>query len=381
MNDLKKTAIITYYYQSINYGGNLQAYALCKKLNDMGSDAEQLCFDARGESIKSGSLSQRIKRLLRKVKRLFLKKENTGFNKEVFTKREKAFYNFNSVLTPHSKDVYTRDTIKNCADNYDIFITGSDQVWNPNWYVPAYFLDFVSSPQKKVSYATSFGVSNFTEEQKSVIKAHLSDFSMISLRENSVLEDDEVFPVQPEVLVDPTLLLSKKEWESLCLDCPVKEDYVFCYFFGDFEKSRELAKKYALENNLKLVSIPHLNGYNPNDVGLADEEFIDASPEMFITLIKNAKCVFTDSFHAVVFSGILEKEYFVFERSANDTMKSRIYSITKLFHSEDRFLNGDESVNIEYIRSLSPIDYSRENSELKQMKEKSFSYLERILQL
>ena len=381
MSDLKKTAIITYYYQSINYGGNLQAYALCKKLNDMGTCAEQLCFDARRESIKSGSLTQRIKQFLRRVKRLFSKKGNAGFNKEILKKREKAFHNFNSVLTPHSKDVYNRDTVKDCADNYDIFITGSDQVWNPNWYVPAYFLDFVSSPKKKVSYATSFGVGDFTEEQKSVIKAHLGDFSMISLRENSVLEEGDVFPVKPEVSVDPTLLLSKEEWEALCLECPVKEDYVFCYFFGDLEKSRELAKKYALENNLKLVSIPHLNGYNPKDVDFADKEFIDASPEMFITLIKNAKCVFTDSFHAVVFSGILEKEYFVFARSEKDTMKSRIYSITKLFHTEDRFLNGDERVNTEYIYSLSPIDYGQKNIELEEMKEKSYSYLERVLQL
>lgn len=377
MINLKKVAIITYYYKSINYGGNLQAYALCKKLNDMGGNAEQICFDAQA----SNSFSKRIKNVLRRVGNLFRRKQNTKFNKKLYEKREKAFFNFNSILTTHSKSVYTQDTIKNCVENYEIFITGSDQVWNPNWYVPAYYLNFVSNGKKKVSYATSFGVSSFTEEQKKTIKGHLVDFSLISLRENSLLETEDIFPRKPEVLADPTLLLSREEWATLCLENTIKDDYVFCYFFGDDKKNRLLAREYANKSNYKIVMIPHLNGYNSVDVGFADEEYIDASPERFLTLIRNAKCIFTDSFHAVVFSNIFNKEYYVFKRSEKDTMSSRIYSITKLFHSEERFLHKEEMLNLDYIQARSPIDYNQENFELKELKDKSYSFLEKVLHL
>ena len=99
MINLKKVAIITYYYKSINYGGNLQAYALCKKLNDMGGNAEQICFDAQA----SNSFSKRIKNVLRRVVNLFRREQNTKFNKKLYEKREKAFFNFNSILTIHSQ--------------------------------------------------------------------------------------------------------------------------------------------------------------------------------------------------------------------------------------------------------------------------------------
>lgn len=381
MADLKKIGIITYYYQSINYGGNLQAYALCKKLNDMGGIAEQICFDAQNSSLKSGSLLKWLKQILRRLKKFFWRSPNAKLNKEIYERRKKAFFNFNSLLTPHSKDVYTQDTIKNCIENYDTFITGSDQVWNPNWYIPAYYLNFVPSKKNKVSYATSFGVSIFTEEQINTIQEHLRDFSLISLRENSILETLDVFPVVPEIMVDPTLLLSKEEWEALCLENTIKDNYIFCYFFGSYKLSRILAREYAKKNNCKVVTIPHLNGYNIADVDFADEEYIDASPEMFITLIRGARCIFTDSFHAVVFSNIFQKEYYVFKRSEKDTMSSRIYSITKLFNSEDRFLHKEEMLSVEYIQSRNPINYNQENIQLEILKEKSNSFLEKILQL
>ena len=378
---MKKTAIITYYYNSVNYGGNLQAYALCKKLNDMGGNAEQICFDAQASSLKSGSLKDRVKRILRRVRGAFYKNKNAKFNKELYTKRHKSFSKFNSVLTPHSKAVYNKDTIKNSVDDYDIFITGSDQVWNPNWYVPSYYLDFVPDSKKKVSYATSFGVSNFTEEQKNIIKDHVSTFFAVSLRENSILESEDVFFEKPVITVDPTLLLSKTEWEALCQENTMDSEYVFCYFFGESKKNRAIAKEYAEKNNCKIVAITHLNGYNDADVGFADVERPYASPEEFITLIKNAKCIFTDSFHAVVFSNILQKEYYVFKRSEVDTMSSRIYSITRLFKSEQRFLHAAERQTVEYISSLEPIDYTRENAELQRMKKESESFLKKILQL
>lgn len=379
---MKKIAIITYYYKSLNYGGNLQAYALCKALNGIGGNVEQLCFDAQKTSMKSKPILHQIRHILRKTKNIFWGcTKKSSFNRKIFSQRQKAFYHFNSNLTPHSETIYTQDTIKNCGDKYDIFITGSDQVWNPNWYVSAYFLSFVPSGKKKVSYATSFGVSNFSETEKKIIQKHLSDFSLISLREHSQLEGENVFPFKPEVLLDPTLLLSEEEWSLVCGENPIKESYVFCYFFGESRENRELARKYAQKHKCKIASIPHLNGYNAEDSGFADIEFIDASPEMFLTLIKNAYCVFTDSFHAVVFSNIFRKEYYVFKRSESDTMSSRIDSITKLFHSEERFCQAAERMSMEYIGSLAPLDYASENNDLLALKEKSYSFLNEVLNL
>lgn len=380
VNILKKIGILTYYYDSVNYGGNLQAYALCKKLEKMGYAAEQICFNANVK-VSSKTFKGRIKRILsvikRKVSLLFRYRKNKQSNK-IIEGRKKAFEFFNKALIPHSKKVYTVNNISETNELYNCFIAGSDQIWNLSWYVPTYFLDFVKEPNVKAAYAASFGITSFTSEQKSLIKNHLRDYKMLSLREHSSLENDGVFEFKPEVLADPTLLLTEQDWLEVTAPKIFKEKYIFCYFFGEGVENRLVAAQYARQNGYKIVTIPHLNGENPFDSDFGDLQIEDCSPQEFLSLIKNAEAIFTDSFHAVVFSYIFKKNFFVFKRNRNDSMSSRIYSITQLFGTEERFCSNEDMVSVDYISSVPDHDYSVENHDLVELINKSEEYLHNI---
>ena len=289
--------------------------------------------------------------------------------------RQAVFEYFNKKLIPHSKKIYTIDTISETNKIYDCFVAGSDQIWNLNWYVPTYYLDFVNKIHSKISYAASFGITNFTTEQKEKIKQHLKDYKMLSLREHSSLESEGVFPFDAKILADPTLLLNQEDWDKLACPRMEKDNYMFCYFFGDNQQSRSLAKEYAKLNHLKMVTIPHLNEENLLDVQFGDSQIEVCSPEMFLSLIKNSECVFTDSFHAVVFAYIFKKNFFVFERTKKDTMSSRIYSITELFNAKDRFCYNENQLDINYIQRVKPLNYDMENCRLNQLIKESEEYL------
>ena len=141
--------IVTLYHDSTNYGGNLQAYALCAVLTKQGYKAEQICFSIHDVSLKDRfsvkSTKEVILSLLRRVKRFlkkpFLKKE--AIHDNFSSIRRKSFYHFNHDLIPHSDKVYSQLDIAEALDIYDMFITGSDQVWNFAWYNPICFLNFV----------------------------------------------------------------------------------------------------------------------------------------------------------------------------------------------------------------------------------------------
>ena len=388
---MKKIGIITHYYKSINYGGNLQAYALCRCLNSSGYNAEQICFSVRPIAKREKFLKQKsIKGLLKLSVRLVQKilieapiaylKRLEDEKKQVSERRFRAFENFNNQLTPNSKIVYRFDNISDCLQNYSAFITGSDQVWNFAWYNPACFLDFVPSDKIKLSYAASIARDSLTEEQKDIFRKSLKDYKAISVREKSAEKLLEgLAPVSVQTVLDPTLLLTREEWDEVCAERVIEEDYVFCYFLGDNKKERRIAKQFAQKQGLNLVALPHTAGIKLMDRNFGDERLYDASPEQFLSLIKHAKYVFTDSFHAVVFSNIYQKQYFVFHRSAKGEMSSRIVDITQMFGQTERFCAGKERESIAYVASLADIDYTKENPEFDRLKKDSIAFLENNL--
>lgn len=387
-NEMKKIGIITQYYKSKNLGGNLQAYALCNFLREQGFDAEQICFQRTRKKTFKRSI---VRRVLSKGKRLlihpirelrasknakFLEKVQRRY--QIAERQTRAFEAFNNHI-PHSNNVYNESTIVDCVNDYDIFITGSDQVWNLDWYEPVYFLDFVPSSKPKISYAASMGMDCLTNEQELLVKNSLKDFKAISVREKSAGDLIKgLVPVQPIDVVDPVLLLGREDWDRICDESVKGQDYVCCYFLGRNKKARELAQKFAKEKGLKLFSIPYWS-LLPIDFNKNVENMFDLTPGQFIGLIKNAKYIFTDSFHAVVFSFIYQKQYFVFNRDTKGAMNSRIKNITDLFHTSERFCDGKEKENLQYISTLKDIDYSQTNNNVEALKKESMDFLKRNL--
>ena len=288
---------------------------------------------------------------------------------------------FNQNLIAHSGNVFDSKNIIECITQYDAFITGSDQVWNFTWYNPEFFLDFVPSDKIKLSYAASIACDHLTNSQKEIFRNSLKDYKAVSVREKSAVNlISDLSPVPVENVLDPTLLLDRSDWDEICSDRVIADDYVFCYFLGENKQSRKLAERFAKQNNLKLVTIPHAGGWiKLADRNFGDVKLFDATPNDFISLIKHARYVFTDSFHAVVFSYIYQKQYFVFNRNKTGEMSSRIQDITELFGAPSRFCYDASRENFQYLNSLSDIDYTQANPIFEKLKQESIEFLKRNL--
>ncbi|MGI6279791.1 MAG: polysaccharide pyruvyl transferase family protein [Acutalibacteraceae bacterium] len=372
-----KVGIITHYYNSLNYGGNLQAYALCMFLNNHGYDAEQIAFDKSSiKSINPRNIKGNLFRIY--VSAINAKKKilHPKITKALRI-RETSILSFNQNVIPHSPIVYNEPSLEKAADIYDAYITGSDQVWHPSAYCRAYRLDFVPSSKIKLSYAASIAKDYLTEEQLAIFKESLADYTAISVREQSainILKPITKLPI--ELTLDPTLLLNREDWDRLATPRIVSQPYLFCYFLGNDIAARNLAKEYAKRHNLKVVTLPYLTGtFRKCDKKFGDEQLFKISPADFISLIKYADCVFTDSFHATIFSGIYQREYVVFERAAATSMSSRIYSLTWLLETQERFCDIEKKLTVSYIESLPPIDYSRKLERFDRIKEASVKFL------
>lgn len=383
---MKRIGIITQYYRSINYGGNLQSYALCVVLNNMDYSAEQICYSYKRE--KGNGIFQIMTRkgvkeigeiVYRKVRTLFCKKDIRGIEKSENLK-QKAFYKFNNELIPHSKNVYFNETIAKVKDEYEIFITGSDQVWNVDVYNSAYRLDFVSSDKYKFSYAAGISSGNLKQRDCSIFKNTFNSYSAISVREK-----ESVDVLQPltekkvEWVLDPTMLLTDKQWDVVCSQRKVQGKYVFCYFLGSPPIDVGDIVDFAKKNGLKIVNFPYACGTSSHITDFGDYRVYDASPQDFLSYIKHAEYVFTDSFHASVFSHIYKRNFFVFNRKGFKAMNDRIYSLTELFDTGDRFCDSKEKCTLKYIESLPSINYDREFPKFEAMKEKSINFLKENL--
>jgi hypothetical protein len=371
-----KVAIITHYYNSKNYGGNLQAYALCKALRKMSVDAEQISFD-RYANRKKAKIT--FKKIIKNVLLIMSKFIYRDAYKNIRL-RNQCFDQFNRTIIPHSQTIYDSNNISECVDNYDIFITGSDQVWHPIAYCPEYGLEFVPSNKIKLSYAASLAVNEITSEYQNVLKKCLADFRAISVRESSSIDLlKDIVKTEIYVSIDPVFLLSQNDWNEVCSDFSYRNPYVFCYFLGDNDNSRIVAEKYATEHNLKILTLPHLLGkYRKCDKNFGDEKLYDISPADFLALVKGAQIVFTDSFHAAVFSIIYEKEFVVFERDTigvSKDMKTRLTCLLDMFDLSERFsvLVGEKAVR--HIEKLSKIDFSLVAMKLEVLKNESLEYL------
>lgn len=369
----------------------MQAYALCRFVQQCGFEAEQICFplapstlpwiqvpEQFGKKIwyhlKQGTLVQNITTKFRVSLQAALIRMLLP---ELKDNRTAAFSNFTQNRIPHSTKVYSGQTIGQCIDHYDAFITGSDQVWNLHWYNPAYFLTFVPSEKLKISYGASMSMTALSEQEQALMRAHLQDFSAISVREQQTAQSlASIIGKTVEWVLDPTMLLSVEQWDEVCANQMIHEPYLFCYFLNKDRAKRRTAKEYARKKNLKIVTIPHLNGkYVMNDVGFGDIRLEAPMPEEVISLIRYASCIFTDSFHATVFSHIYKKEYYVFRRDHRRGMDLRISSLLELFGTQSRFCNTCEKMKLSNMLRLEKLDYSKHFKDFYALRESSAAFL------
>ncbi len=386
-----KIGIMTFYYQSINYGGNLQAYALGKFLDSLGYDAELICYkmenwrtinapDTFLKKISYLTVRRIIKALELRVLQVFWKctgKENKY--RTSLRMRESAFHSFNYNRIRHSKKVYDDADIESSGSLYDVFIAGSDQIWNPDCYLQPFYLEFVPLGKRKIAYAASLAKTKLTERELAVFRTSLKSFDAISVREKTSINLlSSVSPVNVSYVLDPTLLLDVSEWKVLCEDGCIERNYIFCYFLGTNTGIYGAIKKFARNHGLKIVNIPFMaERYLWKNDYLGDISMTDAGPERFLTLIRDASYVFTDSFHAVIFSYLFQKQFFVFNRDVKQDISERLYDLLELLNLKERFCNTAEKEKYNYISNLEDVNYCEQSKELKELKQISVEFLKK----
>lgn len=364
-----KVGICTLYYANRNYGGVLQAYALCKAIERFGYSPEMISY------VDCALLHSSLSRIKQCLLGTFVKKEGTLASIET---RNDAIDNFRNSI-PHSK-LYFSNTIKKANDCYDIFIAGSDQVWNPYWINRFMSLSFVKE-KHTVAYAASVGKTNLDLEQQDKLRIALKHTDVISIREkDSIPALKKLTNKSIEYVLDPTLLLTGSEWDEISTKRLIDENYMFCYFLRDDENLRNAANQYAKKNGLKIATIPYMNGkYRKEDDGFGDYALFDVSPKEFISLIKYASFVLTDSFHGTVFSHLYEKKFVVTNGRNNNEMGCRMQSLTEMFGTEDRYIKDSEKVTVELLTELFNIPLVIDWNKFEVMKQHSIDFLEKAL--
>lgn len=349
-----------------NYGGILQNYALSYYLNKKGYETKAIHCNA---STRLGA----IRMLMFNKCNLRVLKENGKWEikrvDKLTKERNEKFVEFiDTEIVPLRYHWYSQKTFNNINVNFEKVIIGSDQVWNPNWInektYKTFLLTFLTG-QKRVSYAASFGVSSMPEESKEKFSRALSEFSAISVREEAGA--DIVYRLigkKPEVLIDPTMLLSVDEWKKVARKSKRKDGkrYLLKYFLGEqSEERRNEIAQIAKKNDLEIYEI-------------ADKDcpdFYTTGPAEFLDLFANSSLVYTDSFHATVFSILFGVPFVVMNREQNgmENMGSRIATLLKKLRLESRMPGCVDNNN------LFECDYQEANKLLEEERKKADMFL------
>jgi hypothetical protein len=376
INKYKKIGILTLNaYQ--NYGNRLQAYALQKTIKNLGFYTDILIIN-NSTDYKNNNKTRKIikptkkniKIILKKIKKKYLLYKKTKNTKKI----KIASINFSRE---YLSEVYYNDdkkSLKELSSNYDFFITGSDQVWNPsclaNRNISLYFLTFANK-DKRIAYAPSFGASNVPSEYNKNYKKWLSGIKNISVRERAgarIIKN--LIGINPPVLVDPTLMLSKKDWLSVSKVSVFKprDSYILTYFVqGTSKEIENKVKNFSAYCKLKTISIA-----NPKD-----KKRLKTDPGEFIDYINSSKLVLTDSFHGVIFSIIMGVPFIVFERNDKPESRfSRIDTLLKKFKLENRKIE-----NIDLNDKIFDINFSHVQPILECERNKATNFLKEALKI
>ena len=316
MNNKKQICLVTF-YKSDNYGTNLQAYALETILQRLKYDVEFLkTFKVKSEFIKHPMLLYAWISL-----KLNLKKNKAFYHPDKYLiseNRQRRLTNFQKEFFKEKSYITSKDW-KTAINNNVIFVVGSDILWNPvRGYPGRYFLDFAYySGLKRFSYASSVGSLELPKKFFKAYKRYLGSMEAVGVREESVKKMLEPI-VEREVtqVVDPTLLLTRNDWEvfaeSAEVSVPINNNgFVLCYFVMNDPRYWKYVKLISQTYNKQIIVLPmhKLDEDQPYDI------ITDGTPPEFVWLIKNADFICTDSFHACVISSIFHKEFYLLRRT------------------------------------------------------------------
>lgn len=302
-----------------NLGASLQAYALSEYLKQQEHDVQIIDYKPtylqhyRLSGVPNTRFDKPFLRLAYQVAK---------FPGRLYARltcpRKKVFDAFTRKYLPVTEKTYaSNEELKAAPPEADVYIAGSDQIWNPvfrNGKDPAFFLDFVPEGKKRISYAASFAVEEVSAADQAQMTPWLAELDTVSVRESSAVTILEKMGIQGVQVMDPVFLLEREHWEKMAV-LPETEGYILVYDFDSNPVMAVTAKKLASKTGKKIVSL--------FPMAEADEVWQNAGPLEFLGAVKNADIVLSNSFHATAFSLIFQKEFYVLNREEKINTRMR----------------------------------------------------------
>ena len=381
-----KIGVLT--WKLYNFGTALQAYAMVQAVSENITEADEcnlLNYNLPGRDPLVIGVSLSLKDYLLKVENRILVKRKSNKNKEARTLYEQEIKTqhvrfrefYNEISHDDHKVLEERDYFD---QEYEKIIVGSDQIWNPKYFCETYFLDFVSR-KKRYSYAPSMGVDFLRNEEKEYLKQKLGNgkFQNISVREQTgkkLLQ--EILPKENiECVLDPTLLFTGIQWsEMLHLSEENNDNYILVYTLSDNRWYKEAIKKIQKE-----IGVEKVIYITPEDNLCFYQEtesvIVDAGPVEFVSFIKNAKYIITDSFHGVCFALNFERNFTCLSRFGDKkdirSENSRLLDLLDSVELKKQFFNSNSVIEI------GKIDYEQVSFKLEKLRKQSKEYLKEIV--
>ncbi len=380
--------VIAYNDGHNNYGTALVGYALIKKIKDLGHDCEIISYTKKLtpwqklafmiNAARAGEAQELYKRFTAKK----TIEKHPGYARGI-EGRTRAVNGYKSKkLLPLFKEYIGYDALHEGSKKYKAVVVGSDQVWTPMSLPNKFYnLLFVDDKVPKIAYASSFGVSKIPSFQRKATGNYLDRFTAIGVREKQGKAIvDNLSGKTAQVVADPTLLLSREEWEKEITTArpDEKEPYIFCYFLGDNQETRRAVQELKAKTGYKIITIRHMDEYVPEDENFGDEAPYFVDPNDFVKYISQAAYVCTDSFHCTIFSIIFHRQFMTFYRFQNTSKTSRNSRIDSLFEilgiERERIYTNDICKMIDR-----KIDYKTVNIKLNNLRQESLAFLSNAL--
>ena len=367
-----KVGLITY-HSAYNFGSVLQAYATESVLNQLGCETVVLNYRIPFQKKFYGLLGYGEGIIKAPLKKLFML---PLLPKRIIRKHK--FEDFISKMNL-SKEINSPYEFNNNFKDFDLFVSGSDQIWNLHSnefinsgkeYMDPYLLSFTN--KRKVSYASS--IVNMTDDELLSIKDKLEKFDYISCREQLAVERlNQIITKKASKVIDPTLLLSSENWGKLAQPNKIEKNYILYYSLKGFRNIRKdliklsnLSEKYDMQVIALTPLAPVVHQKNVIN-------FTDAGPVDFLTLIKNASLVVTDSYHGMLFSINFRKEFYYLKNvpGANFVRTDDVLSLLDL---NSRIIKDVNLINID-----NKVNYDFTDQKLPVLREESINYLKNAI--
>lgn len=371
---MKKVAILTI-TDGANYGNRLQNYAMQELLKSCNCCS----ITIKRYNTRDIQNSKKFFLMIKDFIKIIIRKKTTRF---AYRKRKHLFEQFNNKFISFSDVKLGFNRFPNgVEDNFDYFLCGSDQVWNTRYdFIQEDINNYLASfakPEKRIAFAASFGTNDIASEYEKIFEDELKNFKALGIREKSGVQLANKLGKRndAQLVLDPTLMLSKNQWISLEEKPNYISDkkFIVTYFLGGrSEKIKQYLGKMSSIYNAEVIN---LDVEFLTDDKIENETYFCTTPNEFVWLIRNAECVLTDSFHAVVFSIIFNKPFIVFKRIApekGNDMSSRIDTLLGLFGLSNCI---DDVENPSKV----PSQYQDVTNIINLEREKSLSFLRKAL--